>query len=1418
MKKIGLCGIVLIVLLSVAIIFSCKQDVDPPPYVPYAEEVSDFTFELVNEVFPYGQDTTTIIIKAPALIKAATIDKDTFEVSTINTAPAPLLINGSNVVYQGSRKVIDAYVAESVGLDQGTTLDANGVGLSGIVAPKAETTGSYIVIQLEFGQIPGEAATDATSGVPGAGTMVYTNSRNVLLNLDYSIAQKKPFAYASGYQVSEGTYTKSAQKRSNEVIAGEINPLVNKYAPGETGSGDAIVRYQVYKPSLPSDNSKIPLVVWLHGSGERQSGYGIENQSLLRANEEGVAWVRPENQSTYGPYWVLVPQAPQAGWSDAAQINVKTIINGLVATAVNQIDITRVYVLGDSMGGAGMWNILTKYPDFFAAAVGAPAATNISDAQVELLKDVPIWILNIATDSHTGSEASYNKMKAAGGNTRWTHYDVVTDLPFNNYGQPHWVWIPTLRNYPKVGGGGTAGIYNAGPAGKEPTAGTSLWDWMFAQKNAAAEANAPVAFKLVNQVFPYGQDTTHIIIDMGPRGGVDAASVAATDFAVHTVNTPPEGAPEAIQAVDVDRTVTGAYVSHTGVWDNATNTAPARLNSGIGQYIVLTLEYGQTATGETATNGDPVYAGVPGASTMAYSGSNYLFDLGYTVSLAADGALTLGTGTSISALETVKGGEINPLVDLYVAGRKDGADGAYLDYQLFTPSGATGRKLPIVVWLHGAGEGRNAGPAEDQGKNLLRANEEGVAWVRTENQTARGPYYVLLPQSPGMGWNATSLAIVKSILDDLLAQGRIDEDRIYLAGDSMGGFGTLAAITLYPNVFASAVVAPGYYLNMSDWTQTLNPALAQTIKHIPIWFTNIDDDFAPMLGDYNTLKQVGGNVRWTHYNDVRDLVNENWGQRHWVWIPVLNNVPTTSDKFIVERNPVDDMNQSLHDWIFAQRRQQTATASFTLVNQVFSYGQDTTHVIIDLGEGNTVDPRYIDNATYSVSTRNTLPGPVNGNTVSYEGPREINRIYVSNSGTWDNAAPAALSPGNAGRYVVIELKYGQVASGRTDANGYPIFEAVPGASTHAYVRIENTTGTYTYLLDLGYSVKQEKGFVLSNGNSLTPTTVYTKSTVTGTNEVVAGEINPLVNQFVAGKVTAGGDYLDYQLYSPSGAAPTGGFPLVVWLHGSGERRTLVEGAIQNQTHIRANEEGTAWIKAQAANSDYKAYVLVPQSDNASWRNLTNASAPSTTLIDDLVAKVQSDNTGKINSKRIYIAGDSNGGRGTWTAIRANPTLFAAAIMAPSGDAYDAGTVSTSGGVVVDDAAAIQTSLMPLKTLPIWILNIGADSNPGSAATYNYLKSQGFNIRYTHYDTVTQLANSNWGQAHWVWIPTLENVPRVGDAHMVEDVVVTRNSGTWANNNTYYTINAYSYGSTYAVGLGDTVGDSIMTWLFKQARP
>ena len=155
-----------------------------------------------------------------------------------------------------------------------------------------------------------------------------------------------------------------------------------------------------------------------------------------------------------------------------------------------------------------------------------------------------------------------------------------------------------------------------------------------------------------------------------------------------------------------------------------------------------------------------------------------------------------------------------------------------------------------------------------------------------------------------------------------------------------------------------------------------------------------------------------------------------------------------------------------------------------------------------------------------------------------------------------------------------------------------------------------------------------------------------------------------------------GDTLNYRLLYPD-ANPLQKYPLVIFLHGSGERGN------DNDAQLKW---GVPNFATAANMSLHPAIVIAPQCPlNMSWANLSNSKNPAETRLQPTPTKPmelvialihQVIKTLPVDSNRIYITGLSSGGHGTYEAIERYPRMFAAAVpVCGEGDASRAASIA-----------------------------------------------------------------------------------------------------------------------------------------------
>jgi len=192
-----------------------------------------------------------------------------------------------------------------------------------------------------------------------------------------------------------------------------------------------------------------------------------------------------------------------------------------------------------------------------------------------------------------------------------------------------------------------------------------------------------------------------------------------------------------------------------------------------------------------------------------------------------------------------------------------------LDYLLYLPQGyeKEGKAWPLVLFLHGAGE---------SGQDLNKVKVHGPPkLVETGKEF---PFIVVSPQAPRMGWDVNTL---NALLDDIVSNYRVDKDRIYVTGLSMGGFGTWALAAAYPERFAALVPICGGG----------NTADAKKLANIPIWvFHGAKDNVVPPSRSESmvkALKEAGAkDLKFTLYpNANHDSWTETYNnQEMWDWL------------------------------------------------------------------------------------------------------------------------------------------------------------------------------------------------------------------------------------------------------------------------------------------------------------------------------------------------------------------------------------------------------------------------------------------------------------------------------------------------------------------------------------------------------
>jgi predicted peptidase len=207
---------------------------------------------------------------------------------------------------------------------------------------------------------------------------------------------------------------------------GKIEPRTVRVAPDEFG-------YQVYAPPI-SGAEKLPVIIFLHGIRERGSGGLIPRG--------GAAGTIAQHYLTQIPAIVLLPQCREGSyWSDPVM---DAMVTNALAQTIEEFgaDWRRIYLIGVSMGGYGVWHFAAAHPKKFAALVSICGGSSVRsgdrfDTLARQVGATPARLFHGADDRVVPVSESRQIVKALesnGGNVQYKEYENVG----------HNVWLNVL--------------------------------------------------------------------------------------------------------------------------------------------------------------------------------------------------------------------------------------------------------------------------------------------------------------------------------------------------------------------------------------------------------------------------------------------------------------------------------------------------------------------------------------------------------------------------------------------------------------------------------------------------------------------------------------------------------------------------------------------------------------------------------------------------------------------------------------------------------------------------------------------------------------------------------------------------------------------------------------------------------------
>ena len=199
---------------------------------------------------------------------------------------------------------------------------------------------------------------------------------------------------------------------------------IDVYAYLDYSEASSPIPYRIYLPSDYSEDVAYPVLLFLHGAGERGDDNELQLKNVLQTLFNDLE--SPVYQSI-----VIVPQCPantqwvDTPWSEgsystddvAETQNLKNVLSVLDNVCSEySVNRDRIYLMGISMGGFGTWDLLMRHGEIFAAAI--PICGGADPAMADVLKDIPIATFHGDADKSvpvSGTREIVEAIREAGG-------------------------------------------------------------------------------------------------------------------------------------------------------------------------------------------------------------------------------------------------------------------------------------------------------------------------------------------------------------------------------------------------------------------------------------------------------------------------------------------------------------------------------------------------------------------------------------------------------------------------------------------------------------------------------------------------------------------------------------------------------------------------------------------------------------------------------------------------------------------------------------------------------------------------------------------------------------------------------------------------------------------------------------------
>lgn len=463
------------------------------------------------------------------------------------------------------------------------------------------------------------------------------------------------------------------------------------------------------------------------------------------------------------------------------------------------------------------------------------------------------------------------------------------------------------------------------------------------ESNEANKKLVDVRYNTITRGYDWGPAIDKVVIEFNEP--LDGSEISEGVFEVKSIRNFKDFSYQTFSfAEKATDHISGREVLETYVSDNNGN---AQEN---GSYVTLELKVGPK-----------ISAGSPFNYNVA-TGFNEYVDTSYEISVKPGQSVITTKGEELTFLPTDENNykeDIQVKSDAFVHNQPFSHEGIDLLYASYTPEDVEDEDAskPLVIWLHGAGEG-----GEDTTIPLLGNEASNLISKEYQEYLGENGAYVLVPQNKTVwmdvdgtktynrdveGSNGESYytkALMALINDFVQNNPDIDRNRIYIGGCSNGGYMTVNMVASYPEYFAAAFPICAPYL--PEW---ITEERVDAMLEVPLWFTHaltdavvkvaegeggmfdyqptLDEAGNPILLDlntnaiYNRLVAAGHEeVYYSRFDKVEDTSGKYFKEDgvtpheymgHWSWIYALNNECVET---------IDGEEVTLFEWLGQQRK------------------------------------------------------------------------------------------------------------------------------------------------------------------------------------------------------------------------------------------------------------------------------------------------------------------------------------------------------------------------------------------------------------------------------------------------------------------------------------------------------------------